>query len=202
MEVRIIDATENPIDAISYAAGKSTLRENVSEKRVESCVKLNHSVTEFADVTFEIKGISRACLAQLTRHRLASYCVESQRYNKYKNLVSSKDWYVIPTYIQDTPLEDVYHIAMSAAALSYEKMLEEGFAPEDARFCLPEATKTSLVMKINCRSLFHFFNLRLDSHAQWEIRNLAKAMKQCLSSYNEQWDVLMQIYDKYKDVID
>lgn len=75
MKVTIVDATENPIDVISVAAGSSTRKENVKYSRVYRCIADGHSVHEFADVTFKIEGISRACLAQLTRHRMASYCV-------------------------------------------------------------------------------------------------------------------------------
>ena len=78
MKVTVIDATERPIDIISRAAGSSTRKDDVRYKRVERCILDRHSVHEFADVTFKIEGISRTCLAQLTRHRLASYCVESQ----------------------------------------------------------------------------------------------------------------------------
>ena len=197
MKVTIVDATEKPIDIISYAAGSSTRKDDVRYKRVERCILDRHSVHEFADVTFKIEGISRTCLAQLTRHRLASYCVESQRYNKYN--LDSNDWYVIPHTIQeDAKKKQAFESAMNYAASQYEKMVNDGIKPEDARFVLPEATKTSLHMKINTRSLFNLFEQRRNPHAQWEIHELADAMMQALREYNEQWNQMMDIYLDYE----
>lgn len=197
MKVTVVDATEKPIDIISYAAGSSTRKDDVRYKRVERCILDRHSVHEFADVTFKIEGISRTCLAQLTRHRLASYCVESQRYNKYN--LDSNDWYVIPHTIQeDAKKKQAFESAMNYAASQYEKMVNDGIKPEDARFVLPEATKTSLHMKINTRSLFNLFEQRRNPHAQWEIHELADAMMQALREYNEQWNQMMDIYLDYE----
>ena len=197
MKVTVVDATEKPIDIISYAAGSSTRKNDVRYKRVERCILDRHSVHEFADVTFKIEDISRTCLAQLTRHRLASYCVESQRYNKYN--LDSNDWYVIPHTIQeDAKKKQAFESAMNFAASQYEKMVNDGVKPEDARFILPEATKTSLHMKINARSLFNLFEQRRNPHAQWEIHELADAMIQALRDYNEQWNQMMDIYLDYE----
>ena len=197
MKITVVDATEKPIDIISYAAGSSTRKDDVRYKRVERCILDRHSVHEFADATFKIEGISRSCLAQLTRHRLASYCVESQRYNKYS--LDSNDWYVIPHAIQeDAKKKQAFESAMNYAASQYEKMINDGIKPEDARFVLPEATKTSLHMKINARSLFNLFEQRRNPPAQWEIHELADAMMQALRDYNEQWNQMMDIYLDYE----
>lgn len=197
MEVKITSITEKPVEIISLVAGISTKKENVRQNRVRNCLLNGHSVSEFADVTFRIEGISRSCLAQLTRHRVASYCVESQRYNKYQNLTESTDWYVIPPKIQeDEERLRVYQDDMLTAARKYNYMITSGVPAEDARFVLPEATKTNLYMKINCRSLFNLFNLRLSNHAQWEIRELAQQMKDILSDYNEEWNYIISLYDE------
>lgn len=197
MKVIVVDATERPIDIISLAAGSSTRKDDVRYKRVERCILDRHSVHEFADVTFKIEGISRACLAQLTRHRLASYCVESQRYNKYD--LNNEDWYVIPPDIKnDQKLLNQYRIDMAYAASQYQKLLNWGVKAEDARFVLPEATKTNLHMKINARSLFNLFEQRRNPHAQWEIHELADTMMQALRDYNEQWNQMMDIYLDYE----
>ena len=88
MIVKILDITESPCDAIALAAGTSYGKFDTSEKRVKNIIKAGHlSCTEFAYIHFRIEGISRSCLAQLTRHRLMSFCVESQRYNKYSSLM-------------------------------------------------------------------------------------------------------------------
>jgi len=197
MKVIVIDATEKPIDAISLAAGQSTRKNDVQYNRVKRCILDRHSVHEFADVTFKIEGISRSCLAQLTRHRIASYCVESQRYNKYK--LDSEDWYVIPPIIKnDKNLLYQYQIDMAYIADEYKKMLANGVRAEDARFILPEATKTNLHMKINVRSLFNLLEQRRNVHAQWEIHQLADIMIDSLRCYNEQWNQLMDIYLEYE----
>lgn len=197
MKVTVVDATEKPIDIISLAAGSSTRKDDVRYKRVERCIRDRHSVHEFADVTFKIEGISRACLAQLTRHRMASYCVESQRYNKYS--LDNEDWYVIPPAIQeDKNLFNQYRADMAYAATQYKKMLDAGLKAEDARFILPEATKTNLHMKINVRALFNFFEQRRNRHAQWEIHQLANTMIAALRDYNDQWNQMMDIYIDYE----
>jgi len=197
MKVTLMTATEKPIDVISLAAGSSTRKDDVKYKRVERCILDGHSVSEFADVTFKIEGISRACLAQLTRHRMASYCVESQRYNKYN--FDGEDWYVVPPYIQESEnLLNCYQTSMTYAALQYKAMLDDEVKAEDARFVLPEATKTNLHMKINARALFNFFEQRRNPHAQWEIHNLADEMIKSLREYNEQWNQMMDIYLEYE----
>lgn len=197
MQVTIVDATKNPIDIISLAAGSSTRKDNIKYKRVEKCILDRHSVHEFADVTFKIEGISRSCLAQLTRHRMASYCVESQRYNKYN--LDGEDWYVIPPYIQENKhLFNRYRSHMAYAASQYKSLLADGVKAEDARFVLPEATKTNLHMKINVRSLFNLFEQRRNPHAQWEIHNLADMMIKSLREYNDQWNQIMDIYEEYE----
>lgn len=197
MKVTVVTATEKPIDVISLAAGSSTRKDDVKYKRVERCILDGHSVSEFADATFKIEGISRACLAQLTRHRMASYCVESQRYNKYN--FDGEDWYVVPPYIQENEnLLNRYQTSMTYAALQYKAMLDDGVKAEDARFVLPEATKTNLYMKINARALFNFFEQRRNHHAQLEIHNLADEMIKSLREYNEQWSQMMDIYLEYE----
>ena len=197
MKVTVVTATEKPIDVISLAAGSSTRKDDVKYKRVERCTLDGHSVSEFADVTFKIEGISRTCLAQLTRHRMASYCVESQRYNKYN--FDGEDWYVVPPYIQESEnLLNRYQTSMTYAALQYMAMLDDGVNAEDACFVLPEATKTNLHMKINARALFNFFEQRRNPHAQWEIHNLADEMIKSLREYNEQWNQMMDIYLEYE----
>lgn len=189
MQVTVITATPNPMDVIGIAAGMCYGKPEPSPKRVRRCAKAGHmSVFEHASATLRIEGISRACLAQLTRHRIASYSVMSQRYCKVDN---RKMWYVVPPSFQGTELESLYRIEMYRGLDEYEYAISRGVKPEDARFLLPEATKTSLVMTINARSLQNFLTLRLDSHAQWEIRELALEIERELMDWDEQWSELM-----------
>ena len=117
--------------------------------------------------SFKVDGISRVCLAQLTRHRMASYSVSSQRSIDQ----SDAEFYVpenLPKAIK-THMEKHYE----KCAMSYHWLIKHGVKQEDARFVLPEATLVNVVMTINLRSLRNFLKLRLDSHAQTEIRELA-----------------------------
>lgn len=141
------------------------------------------------------------CSHQLVRHRLMSVVQESQRYVKYKDLVSSDDWYVMPAEFEGTDKERAFRIAMQNSALSYSVLLEQGAKPEDARAVLPNAMKTSLTVSMNVRELFSIFNLRLSQKAQTEIRELAQNMRWLAEHYNDQWAQLMQIYTDNQDII-
>jgi thymidylate synthase (FAD) len=185
-------ATENPVEVCSLAAGICYGKDNSSEKRLANCVKMNHtSILEHASVTFKVEGISRACMAQLTRHRLCSFCVESQRYNKYD--LSGSDWYVVPPeFAENHQHEFAEQMAVGAAA--YMGALGAGVRAEDARYLLPEATKTNLFVTMNARELFHFFDMRIDRAAQWEIRGLAEAMRAALEAMGGEWAFLMGLW--------
>lgn len=191
MKVTVIADTPNPMDVIGIAAGMCYGKPTPSPKRVRRCAKAGHmSVFEHATATLQIEGISRACLAQLTRHRIASYSVTSQRYCE----VGGGDWCVIPPGIVGTDAESRYRAQASDAMWSYQAAIDEGAKPEDARYLLPEATKTSLVMTINARSLQNLFTLRLDAHAQWEIRELAVTIERELECRCDgQWPELIMI---------
>lgn len=190
MKVYITNATENPMHAISAAAGMCYGKNEYSAKRVGRCLKNGHtSVAEHVSATFRIEGISRSCLAQLTRHRMASFSVMSQRYCE----VCGDDWYVIPPSVIEAGEEVGFCAEMEKAAKAYRRMLAKGVRKEDARFLLPEATKTSLVMTMNVRSLQNFLSLRLDKSAQWEIRELAEKIEQTLMEMGGEWSELMAL---------
>lgn len=193
MNVTVMSATERPIETISLAAGTCYGKADVSPKRVANCYRAGHmSVFEHASATFKVEGISRACMAQLTRHRLASFCVESQRYCKYD--LSGDDWYATPPEVEkDVNLEIGFIATMNGARNAYLYALESGMRPEDARYLLPEATKTNLVMTCNARELFHILDMREDKAAQWEIRDLAKAMREACEGISDEWRELMGV---------
>lgn len=201
MKVTVISATEQPVDVISLAAGVCFGKFNVSPQRAETCYRSGHlSVFEHAHITFHVEGISRSCMAQLTRHRHASFCVESQRYNRYS--LEGTDWYVEPEcfsdwYVVPEDGEDwdkrFFDTVMAVNAHAYKNAIESGVKPEDARYLLPEATKTNLVVTMNVRELFHIFDMRLATSAQWEIRGLAEAMRDAAENVNDQWRWLMEL---------
>ena len=154
------------------------------------------SPTEHASFTFGIEGVSRSFLAQITRHRIASYSVKSQRY-----VGESGFDFVIPPEIDAIPkAREEYLSVMERDRESYDRirslllekhrrrLLEAGktekaaesaarkLANEDARFVLPNACTTQLVCTFDARSLNHFFSLRCCNRAQWEIRGVAVQM--------------------------
>jgi thymidylate synthase (FAD) len=133
----------------------------------------HHSVLEHASFTFGIEGVSRALLAQLTRHRLASFAVQSQRYVALKDSFE----YVIPPTIKALPSAAAAVMQCAAAAKRlYDELLSAGIPAEDARYILPQAAATKIILTMNARELRHFFSLRCCNRAQWEIRAMACTM--------------------------
>lgn len=194
MEVSIVSKTPDMVSVISRAAGICYGKDDSSIKRLRNCYKVGHTgILEHASVTFKVLGISRACSHQLVRHRMASYCQESQRYCRYN--FDGNDWYVVPPSMQGVT-RDAYIASMNAAAKSYREMLDSGLKPEDARFVLPEATKTTIVVTMNCRSLFHLLDLRLGHRAQWEIRDLAGKIASLMVQEEPE---LMNVYYEFRE---
>lgn len=142
-------------------------------KIVESCISSGHeSVTEFSDFVFHVEGVSRSLLAQLTRHRVASFAVRSQRYCDESGFE-----YVTPFSIaNDKKVSKKYSKIMEALNEWYKELLDAGIPKEDARFILPNACCTTLEFKMNFRELKHFCGLRRCARSQWEIRELADAI--------------------------
>lgn len=195
MNVRVIRATTSPMHAISEAAGICYMKDDYNPKRVERCLRNGHtSVAEHVSASFRIEGISRSCLEQLTRHRMASFSVMSQRYCE----IDGDDWYVIPPSVIEAGEEVGFCAEANKAAKAYRRLLAKGVKKEDARFLLPEATKTNLVMTINARSLMNFLSLRLDKSAQWEIRKLANAMVHALKEIGGEWFELMGLIEEVR----
>lgn len=195
MEIRIVSLTENPLEVISRAAGTSYGKNDFSPARAKTCFNRGHlSVFEHASFTVKIKGISRACSHQLVRHRLASFVQKSQRYCKVDT--RSDDWYVIPKAFEDKPNGYKFRALMSVAAKNYVEAINDGIKPEDARYLLPEATKTEITMTMNVRELFTFLDLRLDKAAQWEIRELADHLKCVLWAHNSEWEKIIDLWDE------
>lgn len=149
---------------------------------VERLMKMHHeSPVEHASFTFAVEGISRACSHQLVRHRLASYSQQSQRYVSEE---SGFD-YVIPDTVKgDRELEKYFINFMAAAQEAYnhivKRLNDKGIrgesANQDARFVIPNACETKIMVTMNSRELLHFFRQRCCNRAQWEIRAMAVEM--------------------------
>ena len=208
MKVKLIAHTPEPEKVVAAAAKLcysdahvddllEGLTPEKSREFVEKLASMGHeSPTEHASFTFAIEGVSRSLLAQITRHRIASYSVQSQR---YVNLHQFR--YVLPPEIGgDDEAAQAFEQAMQEQARQYQRLTEilkakhkaeflaqgkdektaarmaEKKAIEDARFVLPNACDTKMIVTMNARSLNNFFRHRCCTRAQWEIRQLADEM--------------------------
>lgn len=207
-KVQLIAWTQNPEMVVAASArlcysgsGAMELMEGMDSARTEKFVEMlgnigHESPIEHASFTFAVEGVSRSLLAQITRHRLASFSVQSQRYVKLTDFA-----YITPPEIAADPKTlDLYEKAMKnsieayhtlsemLAKRYYDEFIAQGMAEktarskaekkaiEDARFVLPNASETKMVITMNARELLHFFRLRCCRRAQWEIRSLAAEM--------------------------
>lgn len=186
MNVSLLQHTPDPEMTVALAArlcyspvAIDELREKLSRADISSfldkIMSLGHqSVLEHISFTFGIEGISRACSHQLVRHRLASYSQQSQRYVEFKG---DRFPLVIPDSIAgDERRTAVFDRAMQAAGEAYRELVDDGVPAEDARFVLPNAAETKIIVTMNARELIHFFELRCCERAQWEIRFMAIEM--------------------------
>ncbi len=156
-------------------ASKIGLTENTVKRFIKMAINLGHeSVLEHAVITFDVSEVSRSCTHQLVRHRVASYSQQSQRHVKIN---TETEWYITPPIVKENnKVNDLYKLYMEQIATHYNNLLNLGIPEEDARFILPNACKSNIVVTMNCRELRHFFKLRCDPDAQWEIRVVAKEM--------------------------
>ncbi|MEG1952800.1 MAG: FAD-dependent thymidylate synthase [Hydrogenoanaerobacterium sp.] len=207
-KISLLSYTPNPEKTVAAAAklcyssvGIDDLMEGLTTEKAADFVQMlaeigHESPIEHASFTFGIEGVSRAFLAQITRHRIASYSVQSQRYVKKDDFE-----FIVPSEIEKiSAAKQLYLEAMSASAEYYAKLsailkeehmacfiaqgkdekeaarLAEKKAIEDARFVLPNACDTKMVVTMNARSLHNFFKERCCYRAQWEIREVATEM--------------------------
>ncbi|MBN2248415.1 MAG: FAD-dependent thymidylate synthase [Coriobacteriia bacterium] len=185
MDVRLLNHTPDPERAIAAAArlcyapvGAAELTETMSDEAVRRVLKTiitsgHTSALEHASYTFAIDGVSRALTHQLVRHRLASYNQQSQRYVTY---AEEPVFVTPPSVTADADAAARFAEATRAAFDAYRTLVDAGIPAEDARYLLPNAMETKIVVTMNIRELLHFFELRCCKRAQWEIRDLALAM--------------------------
>jgi thymidylate synthase (FAD) len=183
MNVKLIGFTPFPekLPAMAATLTHSKIKPEDLENRsaeelsavLDQVLKLGHtSVLEHASFTFAISDVSRSLTHQLVRHRIASYSQQSQR---YVNL-TEPNYVTPPTIAQNVKMKEAYEETMTAIWANYNKLLEMKIPAEDARYVLPNATCTNIMVTMNARSLLNFFELRCCLHAQWEIRQLANKM--------------------------
>jgi len=186
IKVKLIGYTKDPEQNVTAAirqcyspVGANEIKKKVDKGTIERLIKQvlgsgHTSTIEHASFTFAIEGVSRALTHQLVRHRMASYSHQSQR---YVDLSKNKLIYITPpTITGNKDIEKEYKKTMKLIEKQYKKMIELGIKPEDARYILPNACETKIVVTMNARALHNFFRERCCTRAQWEIRQLANLM--------------------------
>ena len=217
MEVTLLEATEDPEELICKGARNDYSDEFVGGQSFEATMGgvegetprdkketlighlLDHGhfgPFEHPQITFAIEGVSRSCMAQITRHRHVSFDVQSMRYVAFDDVdpadVREGEMVVIPPSatdpdwvgrnqqsgtVDEAAVEEraeVFRDTIEDAVKSYQKLLDLGMPPEDARFVLPIGTKVNMVMSMNARMLMHVADMRAAADAQWEIRGLTE----------------------------
>lgn len=179
MSQPILPGDRNPIGISERAASVCYDSEPTKGYRIaKSCMASGHmSVMEHISFTFHVKGISRACLAQLSRHRHISLSVRSQRYCREDDFD-----YVNPFSKSDPRMYELYG-GISHCNGVYQSLVEGGARAEDARMILPNACCTELYLTANARALIEMSHLRLCKRAQKEIRELFTLMKELLQGF-------------------
>ena len=185
MQVELLSITPNAEKLIEQA-GRTAYqsfdkqKEGSEKEFIKMLIKKGHlSVLEHVYATFRIKGVSRALTHQLIRHRLCSFTQKSQRW------VSESGFnYITPDSIKtNRKAKEVYDFFMALAKDTYNALIEIGIPKEDARFVLPNATETEIVVTANLREWRHIILLRGSKSAQWEIRRLAIKILEILKQY-------------------
>jgi thymidylate synthase (FAD) len=184
-KITLLKFTNDPEKICALAARLCRSSENIDEisgnftkKKIKKLLGRiissgHHSVLEHSSFTFGIEGVSRVLLAQLTRHRIASFSVQSQRCVRFEDGVG----YMVPSTIKKNKvLFKKYDNFLKSAEVLYKEFLDAGIPVEDARYILSNASTTNMIITMNARELRHFFSLRCCNRSQWEIRNVACIM--------------------------
>ena len=178
MEVELLQLTPNAEEFIGKCASicyDSNTDSGACVKRAAACVSKGHLATlRFAHATFKVTGISRACSHQFVRSKHLDFLQRSQRYCNEENVD-----FVIPPTLTNYQSIKMHHLQQHCKDL-YLKLIALGVKKEDARFVLPEATCTELIVTGNSQAWLDFINLRSGKEAQWEIRNVAREINQIL----------------------
>lgn len=224
MEVTVLEATDSPEETVCRAARNDYLDDWVGEKSYDEVMAgidgdtraektqtlIEHLLAkghfgpfEHVSITFGVKGVSRSLMAQLTRHRHASFDVQSQRYVDFSD-TDPGDLVLTPQSIEDITTggrnphgvslsevkentgltesqieqtrQTVFAESIERSVNDYNQLVELGTPPEDARFVLPIGSKVNLVVSVNARMLLHIFDMRKGAEAQWEIRDLSNQL--------------------------
>jgi len=185
MNIELLHHTSEPERTVALAArlcysptGLDELKEKIDSADIHQFIDKimslgHHSVLEHASFTFGVEGISRVTSHQLVRHRVASYSQQSQRYVSH---VERFDAVLPPSIATNDEAKRIFDFTIGVVHQAYKQLVEMGVQPEDARYLLPNATETKIIITMNARELLHFFKLRCCMRAQWEIRSMAIGM--------------------------
>ncbi|MFB6124881.1 MAG: FAD-dependent thymidylate synthase [Halanaeroarchaeum sp.] len=237
MEVRLLEATPNPEEVICRAARNdymeafnadlsfeetmATVDGDTLRDKQETLIGhlLNHGhygPFEHAQATFAVKGCSRTCMAQITRHRHVSFDVRSMRYVSFDEVdpadVAAGELVVKPPSVTDPDWvgrnnaggavdegtvearDEVFSDAVQQSVEAYQDLLELGMPPEDARFVLPLGTEVNIVMSLNARMLMHVADMRAAADAQWEVRQMTEKI---LDLADDWAPITFEYYDEH-----
>lgn len=198
-KVTLLHCTTNPEQVIELAgrtAHRSTnkITKHSAKQFCQLLKRLGHeSVFEHAYASFQLENVSRSLTHQLVRHRLASYTQESQRYVKQDGFS-----YITPPSLKDklkgldAKLRSKYRNYMLDAASFYKRLIESGIPKEDARYIIPNAASTKIVVTANFRQWRHMLKLRGSLHAQWEIREVFVDILRKL------WKIAPNVFDDFQ----
>lgn len=219
MDVQLLEATPEPERLICQAARNDYMEDYVADTPFETVMEsiggdsieeqketlISHLLEhghfgpfEHPHATFAVKGVSRSCMAQLTRHRHVSFDVQSMRYVSFDDVdpddVRDGEMVVVPPSATDPdwvgrnqeggPVDEetaaereaLFRESVASSFEAYQELLERGMPPEDARYVLPIGSKVNLVMSMNARMLMHVADMRAAGDAQWEIRQLTEGV--------------------------
>ncbi|MHC4843857.1 MAG: FAD-dependent thymidylate synthase [Planctomycetota bacterium] len=183
LEVELIAITPKAQKVIEQAArtcyqSLDKMDQDTQGGFIERLIKMGHeSPLEHASATFRIRNCSRAMTHQLVRHRLMAVCQQSQRYVDEENFS-----YVLPESIKPEHVDD-FHKDMETIRQMYKKWRSRDLKKEDARFVLPNACTSEVVVSANFREWRHIFKLRISPKAQWEIRKACLEILQILKEH-------------------
>lgn len=223
MKVELLESTENPEEVICKAARNDYMDDFICDVNFEEAMAsigdkedeieekkktlIHHLLQhghfgpfEHVQATFAVKGISRSCMAQITRHRHASFDVQSMRYVSFDDVnpdagegvvlipeletveLSGRNAEMSEEYedVDDEEIlqmrNELYKNSVEESFETYNMLLDLGIAPENARMVLPIGTKVNMVFSVNCRMLMHIADMRAAGDAQWEIREMTESI--------------------------
>lgn len=185
MEVELLAITPDAESVIEQAGrtcymSQGRITETSAARFIRMLISKGHlSILEHAYATFRIGGISRAATHQIVRHRLCSFSQKSQRYVRERE----SNAVVPPSIASNEAARASFQDALDSGAQAYARLLELGVPKEDARFVLPNATSSEIVISANFRELRHVITMRGSRDAQWEVREMAKRILQIMKAH-------------------